>query len=637
MQKIGAHLQGLDGLRGIAILSVFLYHMYPDTFRGGYLGVILFFILSGYLTAISSEREWRSRKFHIWSYYKKRIKRIYPQLAAAVLAAAGAMAIVAPKLLEGIHGEIASIFLGYNNIWQILQNTSYFNRINNASPFLHIWSLAIEIQFYLIWPFLFLFYHYIRKRKRKDFCALVILIPLLVSVVLLEFFFNPAEDVSRVYYGTDTRIFSVLLGVFAGLKYRDARRRSLTAEKRKKSLIQFGLLSGLGCLMLVFMDGQWAGVYRFGMILFSFMACSVAGLAADYRLPVGKWLDFFPLQWLGKRSYEVYLLHYPILFLFRYTGWKGVPFFAVVVIVTLVLSVWVYELIHNGKKIWEKAEFLWMKVIYGAAVLLSVGFCVWGLYHIVTAKSADTAYQEQLQKKFEENQRALAQAEKKRQEQLAKAQAEQEEKSFVTAIGDSVLLGAAHALREEMPDCVINAKESRQVTEGLEIIREMEQNKSLGDTVVIALGTNGPFTLAEGQEIINALSGREIYWVTVYGDYLQWQDEVNQNIYTLQERNPQMQIIDWASEVAYHGEWLYEDGIHPNPQGEVYYASLIADSVKDDVEENTEEAVEGNAEGNTEESVEGNMEENTEESVEGNAEENTEESVEENTEEVIQQ
>ncbi len=637
MQKIGAHLQGLDGLRGIAILSVFLYHMYPDTFRGGYLGVILFFILSGYLTAISSEREWRSRKFHIWSYYKKRIKRIYPQLAAAVLAAAGAMAIVAPKLLEGIHGEIASIFLGYNNIWQILQNTSYFNRINNASPFLHIWSLAIEIQFYLIWPFLFLFYHYIRKRKRKDFCALVILIPLLVSVVLLEFFFNPAEDVSRVYYGTDTRIFSVLLGVFAGLKYRDARRRSLTAEKRKKSLIQFGVLSGVGCLMLVFMDGQWAGVYRFGMILFSFMACSVAGLAADYRLPVGKWLDFFPLQWLGKRSYEVYLLHYPILFLFRYTGWKGVPFFAVVVIVTLVLSVWVYELIHNGKKIWEKAEFLWMKVIYGAAVLLSVGFCVWGLYHIVTAKSADTAYQEQLQKKFEENQRALAQAEKERQEQLAKAQAEQEEKSFVTAIGDSVLLGAAHALREEMPDCVINAKESRQVTEGLEIIREMEQNKSLGDTVVIALGTNGPFTLAEGQEIINALSGREIYWVTVYGDYLQWQDEVNQNIYTLQERNPQMQIIDWASEVAYHGEWLYEDGIHPNPQGEVYYASLIADSVKDDVEENTEEAVEGNAEGNTEESVEGNMEENTEESVEGNAEENTAESVEENTEEVIQQ
>lgn len=77
MQKIGAHLQGLDGLRGIAILSVFLYHMYPDTFRGGYLGVILFFILSGYLTAISSEREWRSRKFHIWSYYKKRIKRIF--------------------------------------------------------------------------------------------------------------------------------------------------------------------------------------------------------------------------------------------------------------------------------------------------------------------------------------------------------------------------------------------------------------------------------------------------------------------------------------------------------------------------------------------------------------------------------
>ena len=130
----------------------------------------------------------------------------------------------------------------------------------------------------------------------------------------------------------------------------------------------------------------------------------------------------------------------PFFFCSAILDGKVFLFFAVVVIVTLVLSVWVYELIHNGKKIWEKAEFLWMKVIYGAAVLLSVGFCVWGLYHIVTAKSADTAYQEQLQKKVEENQRALAQAEKERQEQLAKAQAEQEEKSFVTAIGDSVLL-----------------------------------------------------------------------------------------------------------------------------------------------------------------------------------------------------
>ena len=123
---------------------------------------ILELFCSGDLTAIGSKRDWKNGRFSVLNYYKKRIKRIYPQLLIMVFAAAGVMAIAMPKLLDGIRGEIASILFGYNNYWQISQNASYFTRINNTSPFLHIWSLAIEMQFYLIWPLLFLLYNFIR-------------------------------------------------------------------------------------------------------------------------------------------------------------------------------------------------------------------------------------------------------------------------------------------------------------------------------------------------------------------------------------------------------------------------------------------------------------------------------------------
>lgn len=574
----GFHLQGLDGLRGIAVLCVFFYHAFPNNFKGGYLGVILFFILSGYLTAIGSKRDWKNGRFSVLNYYKKRIKRIYPQLLIMVFAAAGVMAIAMPKLLDGIRGEIASILFGYNNYWQISQNASYFTRINNTSPFLHIWSLAIEMQFYLIWPLLFLLYHFIRK-KWKDYSGLVILVPLLVSVLLLEILFNPAKDVTRVYYGTDTRFFSLMMGVMAGMRYRKARNRKLPVKKKRIFMTEFAVLALLSCLMLIFLDGQMAAVYRIGMIAFSFMACWLVSLLVNPWLPVGKWLDVAPLSWLGKRGYEIYLLHYPILFFIKNLGIDNVILSTILVIVlTLLVSVMVFELVHNGNTIWKSTASARRRVVYGVMMAVTVSFCAWGLYHVMTAMSAAEKHQQQLelQQELERNQRALEQAEKERLER----QRQEEAIDFVTAIGDSVMLGAAPALEEAIPDCVIDAVESRQVLDGVEVVQELEQSENLGKTVVIALGTNGPFTVEQGQALLNALpSDRNVYWVTAYGMYLQWQDESNESIQELKQANPNMEIIDWAGYASSHPEWFYNDGIHLRPEAQAPYAEFIATSI----------------------------------------------------------
>ena len=152
------YAKSLDTLRGIGITGIFLYHLFPSVFPGGFLGVPLFFVLSGYLMFITSESRFQKGKFSVGNYYKKRILKIYPALFTMVMAICCYLTLFQRSLLTGIQGEIASIFLGYNNWWQIGQKASYFSKTGNASLFTHLWFLAVELQLYLLWPMLFFLY-----------------------------------------------------------------------------------------------------------------------------------------------------------------------------------------------------------------------------------------------------------------------------------------------------------------------------------------------------------------------------------------------------------------------------------------------------------------------------------------------
>lgn len=146
----------------------------------------------------------------------------------------------------------------------------------------------------------------------------------------------------------------------------------------------------------------------------------------------------------------------------------------------------------------------------------------------------------------------------------------------VTMVGDSVMLGASPSILGMLPDCVIDAKVSRQVIQADSVLDTLEQQNALRQTVVIALGTNGPFSVAKGQELIDRLgSGRTIYWVTAYGRDLRWQEDSNATIRQLAETNENVHIIDWAQAASGHAEWLCSDGIHLNAAGRDAYAGII--------------------------------------------------------------
>ena len=209
-------ISGLDALRTLAITGVTFFHMFPDTIRGGYLGVSLFFVLTGYLLAYTSETDWLAGKFGIFRYYGKRIKRIYPSLLIVLLTTIGIYDLLVPKVIAAIRPEVLSILLGYNNWWQISQNADYFTRLTNTSPFTHLWFLGIELQYYLVWPLLFLVYTWIYRLFGKTAGIALMALTGIATAALMPMMYQPDMDVTRLYYGTDTRIYALLFGAAMG-------------------------------------------------------------------------------------------------------------------------------------------------------------------------------------------------------------------------------------------------------------------------------------------------------------------------------------------------------------------------------------------------------------------------------------
>lgn len=305
--------KGLDALRGIGIAGIVLYHLFPSVFRGGFLGVPLFFVLSGYLMFITSEKCWERGDFHITHYYRKRFLKIVPPLFIMVMAVCCYLTLAQRSQMAGIRQEIASIFLGCNNWWQIQQNTSYFSKLINGSPFTHLWFLAVEIQFYLLWPILFLLYQKACQIiSRKKMCFLFLLLALF-SAGKMIFLYIPGEDPSRVYYGTDTMAFSLLVGIFLGALRQEY--DNLCFPIKKWTIALFGIFTLILCFLFVAIDGQNSFLYQGGMFLISLFFAAVIHMMESLETSESKLPGISFLSLLGKKSYSIYLWHYPIIFL----------------------------------------------------------------------------------------------------------------------------------------------------------------------------------------------------------------------------------------------------------------------------------------------------------------------------------
>ena len=595
------YIAGLDALRALAIAGVTFFHMFSDTVKGGYLGVSLFFVLTGFLLAFTSVRSWENGSFGLFSYYGKRIKRIYPSLLIMILTTIGVFHFLVPDVVAAIRPEVESVLLGYNNWWQIEQNADYFTRMANASPFTHLWFLGIELQYYLIWPVLFLVYTLLAAILGKRSGAVFFAVLGLGTAAVMPLMYEPGMDVTRLYYGTDTRVYALLLGSALGLWQGTSKPSGLRfAPSSNHSVwkyLAFVLILAVTFLAFWGMDGQAASTYQWGMLLMTLLFCWLIHLVSDNSLDLGRGLEHPLLRWVGRRSYGIFLWQYPVIFLFNRMGWTNLTgYWGLELTAILLLSVWsdaVVDFLMKQKKPALGSSFVVAQCIFFLLVTMpGVALMGYGSYGIVTSsgqKPSELKAKLEAQKIAQEeaNARAIAEAaELAKQQQENQAQLVAQQLTGVACIGDSVLLGASSDVRKVLPGAIVDGEVSRYVGGGIPVAQSFEAQGRLGKVVVIALGTNGPIAgqqryEEQTQELLKVLGpDRKIFWVNIYGPNLTWQDTNNEYLRKLASTHANITVVDWYSEVSKHPEWLSSDGIHPNDEGCAAYARIIRECLE---------------------------------------------------------
>lgn len=584
-----SHIKGLDFLKGIAILGVTLFHMFPQDVRGGYLGVSLFFVLTGYLLAYTGLHKAEAHHFSILNYFGKRLWRIYPSLLLVLLVTAGTMHFFLPNAALPSHMELASILLGFNNWWQIAQSADYFARITEASPFTHLWFLGIELEFYFIWPLLLFFGLWVRRTFGTFNMLLTFTWLALLTSSFMPLFYYAGCDITRLYYGTDTRIFALLFGVTLGF-WRVHSQGSHTSLWKS---ILFWLSFLVIGVAYVFLDGQSDVLYLGGMLGVTLLFCLQTILVTNSAMALGSSTIFAPLRWLGRHSYGIFLWQYPVLFLIHSTNAVPMPWTPVAEgVAILLLTIWSDTLFGVLEEAYQSGvHFRWQGAfLYMPLLLCSLfGFFLvgGGAFSLVQADAQEQT-SEKLRLDMQQKAAALAQENEAARKAQAEAQRQQAvanaEISGVACIGDSVMLGSSGELHKTLKNSYIDAEVSRYVGGGLEVAKQMQANGMLGNVVVIALGTNGPIAGYEKYEsqtraLLAFLKDKQIFWVNVYCPKLSWQDTNNAYIQKMAQEHSNVTVVDWYGLISQHPDWLSKDGIHPNEQGVKAYAKLVHDAI----------------------------------------------------------
>ncbi|MGG5316885.1 acyltransferase family protein [Enterococcus sp. AZ072] len=602
--KNSRYITGFDGLRSLAVIGVILYHLLPSQMRGGFLGVPVFFVVSGYLITDLLLQEWKQNgKIKLGKFYIRRMKRLYPALVTMLIASSAYITLFQRNLLNNLRGNVVSSLLYVNNWWQIEHGLSYFDRFAGESPFTHIWSLAVEAQNYLFWPIIFILLMKLVKNRGKIY--ITISIAALISAIWMAILFIPGQDPTRVYYGTDTRLFSILMGSGLAFIWPSTRLKAQIPKQAKKVLNSIGLVSLLLLTAaFLFLNDGTTFLYYGGMFLISLVCVVLVAITAHPGASLNKWLTNPVFNWLGKRSYGIYLYQFPIMIFYeaKVNVADHLVFHTIMEIVLILLVTELsyrfvekplrffnYRGLFAKLKTWVQAPLKSKEKI----VLLSTSLVTLiALIGIVMAPTNQVdANQQELQKQIEANQKEAqkTQASTETTETssegpdmaekygLTNRQVTKAENMQVTAFGDSVLLAGAGGLKEIFPKMVIDGEVGRQVDDSPPLLQALKDKKQLEDTVLLSLGTNGPFTDDEFDQMMKIIGNkRRVFVLNVHVPTQRWQNEVNQKLGEMAEKYENITLIDWYGYSSSQPSWFYDDQVHPNPEGIVPYCSLIA-------------------------------------------------------------
>ena len=609
------YLPSIDSLRALAVLAVIIYHVDVNYLPGGFLGVDLFFVLSGYLISSLIIKEYKKTgSLNLYNFYIRRARRLLPAVYFMITVVLVVMVMFNGVLLKKSHLDAIFGYIYSSNWWYIFHKLDYFDSFGSQSPFKHLWSLAIEEQFYMIFPLLFLLVN--GKKKTKDgsyklnrnflYVILgVILVSLIAHIILFDI-----NNISRIYFGTDTRAFSLLVGVVGAILYpMDKLNTKITPQENLVySVVSLISIAALITIMIYTSEyNTW--MYRGGFLLVAILGIIIIISSGKQHTVMAKLLSFKPVVFIGKISYSLYLWHFPVLVLTTPVSEIGKPniFFVVLrVILTFILAIISYALVETPirklgfknyvsiiyKKIVKKSKKT-KKIVASIATVVSILF-VMGIFgksvpYISTAfvKEMDSNKESQYVNKGENNQDNKQNQENKdnKENKDKKDDKQNEEKKYssVIVMGDSLTVDIGEKFQELYPGAVIDGKIGRQLYVAIEEAKDYAQYNNENSAIIFQLGTNGPFTESQIEELVKVFDKADIYFVNIKVPRA-WEKTVNTALKEAKEKHSNITIIDWYT-VANSGKDLFEpDRVHLNQTGIKEMITLIEKNLKRPVE-----------------------------------------------------
>jgi peptidoglycan/LPS O-acetylase OafA/YrhL len=572
------YIPAIDGLRAIAVIAVMLYHLGFTWIPGGFLGVDLFFVISGYvITRLLLDSIARSGGLDLRAFYRARMRRLLPPLAFMMITTAIFIGIWAPETARRFASDSPFAFIGAMNWWLVFRHTDYFDSIARPPLLQHTWSLGVEAQFYLVWPLiLLLVLRYLGKNKIPG-AALIIAAVSGITLLVVSFQVDAANarQISHVYFGTDTHSIGLFLGAALAVSWIPQNLKADVDRRAQDFIDGIGVLGFIGIIAtFLFIDETDPTLYKLAFPLAGLFGCAIITSIVHPASRFAPILSSRIAVWIGERSYSIYLWHWVVFQVTRPavdiegSAWALTALRILIVFALADISLRFVELpIRSGLvEYWFKG----MKYRTKRVQLRQKSLVALSLVSLVTLISVVTV------NAIQSTDRVMAQVKTDLTvtPELPNQETDASNATGLWVTGDSVILGIRFELETRAHISLINARVGRQVSELTEVMAQ-DKLRMLGSTVVFNLGNNNKLTQTQVAELFDEVKDQPKIIVVNTAVPRSWRDENNLLIAQYAEKYGAI-LIDWHAISQGHPEYFAPDGVHLVTAGVRAYVDAIA-------------------------------------------------------------
>jgi len=542
------YIQSVDGLRAVAVIAVLLYHLGIDWIPGGFLGVDLFFVISGYvITGLILDSIERSGGLDLRAFYLSRVRRLLPALIAMVIFTTIYIGVYAPETVRRFLSDLPYVFTGTMNWALVNRQQDYFEAIGRPPLLQHTWSLAVEAQFYLIWPLVLLFVLRYFGKKNISLVALAIALASGIALFVYSIQIDIRESaVSHVYFGTDTHSIGLFLGAALAVSWKP---QNLTKEitKRAQDFIDLiGVFGFLGLLSaFLFINESDPTLYRVAFPLTAIFGCATLISVIHPASRFAPLLSTKPALWIGERSYGIYLWHWIVFQLTRPS-------------LDLVGDDW---------------------ALYSLRVLIVFALADISYRYIETPVRRGSFELINAMERADE----IAAEERRAQQEAALGSNDDVVTDSATpglwVTGDSVILGIRNVLASFEKIELINARVGRQIGELIEVAKT-DQKFVADSTVILNMGNNNRLVESDITSLMEIVKNQPRIIIVNTAVPRSWRDENNALIAKVAANYSNTTVVDWNAISTNHPEYFASDGVHLNPPGVNAYVAAILEELK---------------------------------------------------------